>query len=82
MQQLDGRAPTDRGLERARLHVLEGLRIVADQRKRIEQMRRRGLEVSGAQSTLDLFEQSLVILEDHLQSMESEEAERATKNIA
>jgi hypothetical protein len=45
-------------LELARLHVIDGRRIVANQRQIIDRLKRDGRHPADAERTLELFEQS------------------------
>ena len=53
-------------------HVHNGRRIIASQRGLVEHLRTTGRDVSNAERTLELFERSQVIFEDHLRQLEAE----------
>ena len=53
-------------------HVHNGRRIIASQRGLVEQLRTTGRDVSNAERTLELFERSQAIFEDHLRQLEAE----------
>lgn len=57
-------------LELARLHVIDGRRIVANQRQIIDRLKRDGRDPADAERTLELFEQSLENLEGHLKALD------------
>jgi len=59
-------------LDLARRHVLDGRRIVAQQRLRIELLRAKGRDTNAAELTLEVFEKSQAIFEDHLRELEVE----------
>jgi len=56
-------------LDRARRHVVEGRRIVANQLALVEQLKSSGHDIREAEQTLDLFLQSLAIFEDDLRAL-------------
>ena len=47
-------------------YVVDGRQIIAEQRLRVEWLRAMGRDTSDAELTLELFEYSLGILEEHL----------------
>jgi hypothetical protein len=53
-------------------HVHNGRRIIASQRGLVEQLRTTGRDASDAERTLELFERSQAIFEDHLRQLEAE----------
>ena len=53
-------------------HIHNGRRIIASQRGLVEQLRTTGRDVSNADRTLELFERSHAIFEDHLRQLEAE----------
>jgi hypothetical protein len=53
-------------------HVHNGRRIIACQRGLVEHLRTTGRDVSNAERTLELFERSQTIFEDHLRQLEAE----------
>src|SRR5262245_1021551 len=63
-------------LDLARRHVLEGRRIVAEQRVRVQQLREQDLDASDAAYDLDLFERVSAIFEEHLLVLEAAESKR------
>lgn len=60
-------------LDIARRYVVDGRRIIAEQQLRIEWLRAMGRDTRDAELTLELFEYSLGILEDHLRSIIAEQ---------
>jgi hypothetical protein len=58
--------------EMAFRHVIQGRRVVARQRERMEMLARKGLDTAEAQRTLDLFTRTLNIFEDDLKRILSE----------
>jgi hypothetical protein len=62
--------------EMARRHVIEGRRIVACQRERVERLAGIGLDTTEAKRTLDLFARTLDIFEDDLRRMLGEDWKR------
>jgi len=52
-------------LEIAQQHVLQARRIVDRQRQLVTSLRAHGCDYQGAERTLDLFERSLEIFEEH-----------------
>jgi hypothetical protein len=63
--------PEDELLDIARRHVTEGRRIVMRQRAVAHSMKARGRQTTDAERTLRLFEDSLLILEEHLHAIEA-----------
>lgn len=61
-------------IELAFRHVIDGRRIVARQRDRVEWLARNGHDTTEAQRTLDLFARTLKIFEDDLRRIETEQA--------
>jgi hypothetical protein len=59
----------------AALHVATGRRIVARQRAIIARLEENGCSTVGAVRTLELFEQTLAIFEEHHQSIVNEIAD-------
>ena len=59
-------------LDVASRHVRNGRRIIASQRGLVEHLRTTGRDVSDAERTLELFERSQAIFEDHLRQLEAE----------
>lgn len=57
----------------ARRYVVDGRRIIAEQQLRIEWLRAMGRDTRDAELTLELFEYSLGILEDHLRTIIAEQ---------
>jgi hypothetical protein len=55
-------------------HGIEGRKIVERQRALVRRLREDGHNANEAERTLDPFEQSLAIFEDHLEVLESERA--------
>jgi hypothetical protein len=55
--------------EMAFRHVLDGRRIVARQRERVETLARSGRDTTEAKRTLDLFARTLNIFEDDLREI-------------
>jgi DNA-directed RNA polymerase sigma subunit (sigma70/sigma32) len=55
--------------EMAVRHVINGRRIVARQRERVERLARYGLDTTEAKRTLDLFARTLNIFEDDLRQI-------------
>ena len=53
-------------------HIHNGRRIIASQRGLVEQLRTTGRDLSNAERTLELFERSQAIFEDHLRQLEAE----------
>jgi hypothetical protein len=60
-------------LDIARRYVVDGRRIIAEQQLRIEWRRAMGRDTRDAELTLELFEYSLGILEDHLRTIIAEQ---------
>jgi hypothetical protein len=60
-------------LDIARRYVVDGRRIIAEQQLRIEWLRAMGRDTRDAELTLELFEYSLGILEDHLRTIIAEQ---------
>ena len=56
-------------LKMAFRHVIDGRRIVARQRERVEMLARNGHDTTEAKRTLDLFARTLDIFEDDLRSI-------------
>jgi hypothetical protein len=50
-------------------HVIDGRRIVARQRERVEMLARNGCDTTEAKRTLDLFARTLNIFEDDLRKI-------------
>ena len=50
-------------------HVIEGRRIVERQRQRVKELASSGLSTEEAARTLDLFERTLAIFEQHLSDL-------------
>jgi hypothetical protein len=57
-------------LEMARRHVMKGREIARGQRALVNRLRSHGRDTANAEKTLQLFEQSLKIFEDHLKAIE------------
>jgi hypothetical protein len=53
-------------LDIAGRYVVDGRQIIAEQRLRVEWLRAMGRDTSDAELTLELFEYSLGLLEEHL----------------
>jgi hypothetical protein len=53
-------------MELALRHVIDGRRIVARQRERVERLALDGHDTTDAKRTLDIFARPLNIFEDHL----------------
>ena len=53
-------------------HVHNGRRIIASQRGLVKHLRTTGRDVSDAEGTLEPFERSQAIFEDHLRQREAE----------
>jgi hypothetical protein len=64
--------PGESILDVARRHVVDGRRIVATQRLRIERLRADGRDTESAERILRLFERSQDIFEKHLRELEAE----------
>jgi hypothetical protein len=60
-------------MEMAFRHVIDGRRIVARQRERVERLARNGGDTTEAESTLDLFARTLNIFEDDLRRILADE---------
>jgi hypothetical protein len=56
-------------LDIARRYVVDGRQIIAEQRLRVEWLRALGRDTRDAELTLELFEYSLGILEQHLRTI-------------
>ena len=56
-------------LEQAYRHVIDGRRIIAAQRLRIERMKRNGLQTANAEALLQTFERSQALFEDDLAAL-------------
>lgn len=67
------RAADERELELTRRHVLEGRRMVAEQRIRVQRLREQGLDLTEAASDLHVFEQLSAMFEEHLLVLEPTE---------
>jgi hypothetical protein len=67
------RAVGESDLELTRRHVLEGRRMVAEQRIRIQRLREQGLDLTEAASDLHVFEQLSAMFEAHLLLLEGAE---------
>lgn len=63
--------PQDDLLDLARRHVIEGRRIVVRQRAIVHGLKARGRDTTAAERTLRLFEDSLLILDEHLSAIEA-----------
>jgi len=57
-------------LEIARQHVIDGRKIVERQRALVDRLRKGGHNTQDAARTLDMFERSLAIFEEHLSIIE------------
>jgi hypothetical protein len=64
--------------EMAFRHVMDGRRIVARQRERVETLARNGRDTTEAKRTLDLFARTLNIFEDDLRQILADEWKKAT----
>jgi hypothetical protein len=64
----------ERDLELTRYHVSHSRMLVANQRELIERMRRLGWDISETQQTLELFERSLALFEEHLNQVNGQGA--------
>jgi hypothetical protein len=64
-------------METAFRHVIDGRRIVARQRERVEMLARSGHDTTESERTLDLFACTLDIFEDDLRRMLAEEWKEA-----
>ena len=68
-----GAMPTDlKALTSARRHVAEGRLIVSRQKLRIARLKAAGCFTLDAEQTLDVFERSLRIFEEHEQKLSRE----------
>jgi hypothetical protein len=56
-------------LDIARRYVVDGRQIIAEQRLRVGWLRAMGRDTRDAELTLELFEYSLGILEEHLRTI-------------
>jgi hypothetical protein len=59
-------------------HVIDGRRIVAGQRERVEMLTRNGCDTAESARTLDLFVRMLNIFEDDLRKILADEKKRAS----
>jgi hypothetical protein len=57
-------------LSLARQHVIDGRRIVERQRKLVRQREAHGFDAVEARQTLEVFERTLAIFEEHLRALE------------
>jgi hypothetical protein len=57
-------------------HVIDGRRIVARQRERVERLARNGCDTTASTRTLDLFVRTLNIFEDDLREILADEKKR------
>ena len=64
--------PRPSTIDLANLHVLRGREIVANQRRRIEQLKAKGRDVDISRDLLASFEETLRIFEVHLAFLSSE----------
>jgi len=62
--------PVESTLDMARRHVIAGQRIVTRQGMLVRWMQESGRDTKEAEHTLDLFEPTLAIFEEHLASLE------------
>ncbi len=60
-------------LDIARRYVVDGRQIITEQRLRVEWLRAMGRDTRDSELTLELFEYSLGILEDHLRTIIAEQ---------
>ena len=58
----------------AQRHVTEGRRIVAEQRDRVAKLVANGCDAREAKRDLQLFEDTLAIFEEHLESLQQSRA--------
>ena len=58
-------------LEAAHRHVTQSRRIVATQRERVVRLKANGHDVRAAEKELELFENSLLICEQHLAAVQA-----------